>query len=183
MVVGGTASVLGGGKFENGAMTAAFAALYNDFGFGVDKTQAAGNGHTSLYFQDRESNWYKYDQFSTGGTSAGDGDVQYLMGLDTPAGVNIQQLQINGIAPTHLFLPAGAVTYGTTPVENAKIYDSALRSADAYNTGKANYNLYSNNCTDAAVSVINNAHIGIKIPNSAFTVRPRSWIQELKQSN
>ncbi|VVM24371.1 hypothetical protein BSPWISOXPB_279 [uncultured Gammaproteobacteria bacterium] len=57
MIAGGLASKAGGGSFEDGAIAAEMVFLYNNFGFKVDKNRAGGNGHTTLYLQDKKGNW------------------------------------------------------------------------------------------------------------------------------
>ena len=49
----------------------------------------------------------------------------------------------------------------------------------AHNSGEVKYKLFSNNCTDAAVDVVNNSGAGITISNPATTVKPNSWIKEV----
>lgn len=72
--------------------------------------------------------------------------------------------------------------FSTTQDQDSKIAESAVQSQQDHNSGKAEYNLYTNNCTDAAVDVIENADIGIEIENSATTVKPNSWAGELKEA-
>lgn len=53
---------------------------------------------------------------------------------------------------------------------------------NAHNSGRVDYNLYSNNCTDATVDVVNNSGAGVNISNPATTVKPNSWIKEVKSN-
>ena len=69
----------------------------------------------------------------------------------------------------------------TTSAQDGKITKSALKSAKSYNSGKVKYNLYRNNCTDAAVDVINKSGAGITVKNSPLTVKPNTWMKELKK--
>lgn len=139
-----------------------------DFGFGVDSDGAGGNGHTSLYFQNSSGQWNRYDQGAVG--NAGTSSV--IMGGDTPAGVTIQPIDTP---------PADAILYDTTPEQDDLITRSANNSAAFHNMGLRQYNLYSNNCTDAAVDVINSSgYGGGNIPNPGSVVRPNSWIKILR---
>ena len=55
-VVGGTVSVIGGGKFANGAMTASFGYLFNDWLHGLLEARAGRFIHDGIYFKEmRES--------------------------------------------------------------------------------------------------------------------------------
>jgi RHS repeat-associated protein len=137
-----------------------------DYGFSVNPNAAGGNGHTTLHYQNTSGQWYSYDQGARGLPSSGGANIGFLMGLDAPAGVTIMPIE----SP-----PANANLYDSTVLQDALIYQSALNSMNAHNSGKIDYNLYNNNCTDAAVDVVNDAGINSNIPNPAFTVRPNSW--------
>ena len=139
-----------------------------DIGISVDPNAAGGNGHTTLYFQDGSGNWYQYNQGAAGSTSSG-GNLGYLMGLPAPAGVGIQPG-----AP-----PQGSIIIPTTSSQDPLIAQSAAQSQNNHNSGILNYNLYSNNCTDAACSVVNNAGAGLEIPNPWSIIKPNSWFQYL----
>ncbi|MEW5788554.1 MAG: RHS repeat-associated core domain-containing protein [Pseudomonadota bacterium] len=52
VIVGGTASVIGGGKFANGATTAAFAYLYNATAHELRKQYGSGKGHHYFPFEE-----------------------------------------------------------------------------------------------------------------------------------
>ncbi len=141
-----------------------------DIAFAVDPTGAAGNGHTSLYLQN-QGRWVKYDQGAAGEASSG-GQYGFLLGVSAPAGVSA--IAVDGPPPD-------AVRIATTPEQDALITASALRSMQAHESGEKKYNLYTNNCTDAAVDAVNESGAGIEIPNSPFTVRPNSWFKQLKE--
>lgn len=138
----------------------------------VDPNGAGGNGHTSLYFQDAKGNWSKYDQgaASDGGSS---GNFTFASGRSTQAGVSMVKVDVKDI-------PKGGVRIDTTSKQDVKIADSAVKSMVDHNSGNSEYNLYSNNCTDAAVDVVNGAGAGITVSNSATTVKPNSWMSEIK---
>jgi RHS repeat-associated protein len=141
--------------------------------FGVDPALAGGNGHTSLYFQDSKGNWYKYDQGAAGDTSSG-GNMGYVSGLNAQAGVSIQAISATDV-------PTDGLEVRTTPAQDDAIAKSAMQSMQDHNLGKKEYNLYSNNCTDAAVDVVNNSGTGIEVSNPATTIAPNTWMEEVKK--
>ncbi len=142
--------------------------------FAVDPKAAGGNGHTTLYFQDAKGNWNAYNQGAAGETSSG-GNLGFVSGQDAPAGVSIQQVSANSV-------PTDGLRISTTPEQDAKIASSAVDSMKAHNSGEVKYNLYSNNCTDASVNVVNNSGAGITVSNPSGTVKPNSWIAEVKEN-
>ncbi len=149
-----------------------------DIAFGVDPVAAGGNGHTSLYFQNyagrAQPQWLKFDQGARGDNSSGagsGGNIGFLLGLPTAAGVSITEVK----EP-----PANAVRIKTTQEQDIAISESAVKSSNAHNKGDIKYDLYGNNCTDAAVDVVSDSGIGIDVPNPVFTIKPNSWFSELK---
>ena len=80
-------------------------------------------------------------------------------------------------------VPEGGLRISTTSKQDEKIAASAVKSQKAHNSGKVSYNIVSNNCTDAAVDVVNNSGAGITVSNPATTVKPNSWIKEAKAEN
>ncbi|HCE68179.1 MAG TPA: hypothetical protein DER40_11850 [Geobacter sp.] len=141
-----------------------------DVAFTVDPLAAGGNGHTSLFYQDRNGGWNKYDQGAAGETRSSGGNKGFLLGFDAPAGVSIKPVGS---------LPGEAFVIKTSRNQDALIADSALKSQAEHNSGAARYNLYSNNCTDAATDVVNKSDAGIKIPNPWHTIKPNSWFKTL----
>jgi len=136
-----------------------------DFGFSVNSGQAGGNGHTTFYYQDSTGQWYSYDQGAAGEPTSG-GNFGYFSNL--PGGVNISPIN----AP-----PSSAVIYPTDKDTDADIAACASRSESEHASGERQYNLLSNNCTDAAVDVLSCSNI--KVYNPIFTPRPNSWFDEL----
>ncbi|MCX6153077.1 MAG: hypothetical protein NT007_02830 [Candidatus Kapabacteria bacterium] len=141
-----------------------------DFGFYVDKDKAGRNGHTSLYFQ-KDGIWYKYDQFAEGNPNT---SGLVFSANSVKGGVSIE--------PVNVAPPEGTVIYQTTPEQDKQVSDCADQSQVDHANGTKLYNLYSNNCTDAAVDVINCALPNLQIPNPASTVKPNTWIKELKEN-
>jgi hypothetical protein len=136
-----------------------------DFCFYVDPNGAGGNGHTILYLQNKNGDWYKFEQGAAGEPSSG--NLGFVSGSSVPAGVSIEHVD----GP-----PKGASIIKTTKEQDAKIYLSALLVQKEHELGLKKYNLWTNNCTDAAVSVINESGTGIKVPgHTLFTVRPNDW--------
>jgi len=143
-----------------------------DVAFFVDKNGAGDNGHTTLYFQDKSGQWYSFDQGAAGQPSSG-GDYGYISGQSTDAGVVIST--VSGV-------PKGSLLLHTTSDQDDLISQNAFAVRDEHNNGDSKYNLYSNNCTDAAVDVVNNSGAGVTVENSPTTVRPNEWFKELKQA-
>jgi uncharacterized protein RhaS with RHS repeats len=138
-----------------------------DYGFAVDPAGAGGNGHTTLYFQDKTGKWYSFDQGATGETSSG-GNLGFLGGSDAPGGVGIKPVD----GP-----PKGTALFPSSRDTDASIANCARISQEGHRNGSSEYNLYGNNCTDAATNVLSCA--GIDFYNPPFTVRPNSWFKEL----
>jgi len=149
-----------------------------DIAFAVNPLSAGGNGHTSLYFQDARGQWFKYDQGSPGGTSSGksgsNDNIGFLIGASAPAVVSIQPLFYVGAPPND------SAYIKTTKNQDVAIAKNAVASMKEHNSGNKNYNLYRNNCTDAAVDVVNGSGAGMNIKNPSFTIKPISWFKELK---
>lgn len=124
-----------------------------------------------MYFQDKSGQWYSYNQGATNQASSG-GNMGFISGSNASAGVSIEKVG----GPVK-----GSLLLRTTPDQNEKIFNSALESQESHNSGETEYNLYTNNCTDAAVDVVNNSDAGITIENPATTVRPNEWFEELKK--
>ena len=143
-----------------------------DVVFAVDPAGAGGNGHTTLYFQDQKGNWYAYNQGAVG-EAGSSGNLGFLSGRDAKAGVSIELISAEDV-------PKDGLHVETSAKQDGLIAESAIKSADAHNSGAVEYNLYSNNCTDAAVDVVNNSGAGIKVSNPATTVKPNSWIEKIK---
>lgn len=145
-----------------------------DVVFAVDPAAAGGNGHTTLYYQDKNGAWHAYNQ-GAAGAAGSSGDAGFVSGRDAKAVVTIENVSASDV-------PKDGLRIETTQKQDGLIAASAVKSADAHNSGNAEYNLYSNNCTDAAVDAVNDAGAGIEVPNSATTVKPNSWIEEIKSN-
>lgn len=143
-----------------------------DIAFAVDPRAAGGNGHTSFYFQNSKGRWLKFDQGAAGGPSSGLGNLGFLSGSNAPAGASIGFVD----GP-----PMGAIIINTSSDQDKKITLSVIRAKLDHNDGTKKYNLYRNNCTDAAVDAVNSSGSGLEIPNSPFTVRPNSWYKDTKK--
>ena len=148
-----------------------------DVVFSVDPNGAGGNGHTTLYFQDGQGQWYSFNQGAQGATSSG-GNAGFLLGQNAPAGVTISPVSSNKVPGS----TASTIVIKTTSDQDAKIAASAQASADAYNSGELKYNIYTNSCTVASVDVVNNSGTGITVSDPTFTFRPNSWIRKVKNN-
>jgi RHS repeat-associated protein len=143
-----------------------------DVVFGVDPAGAGGNGHTTLYFQNKNGQWNSFSQGAAGQPSSG-GNLAFLSGMNAKAGVVIDKISADDV-------PKDGLRIKTNSKQDELITDSASKSAADHNSGKVEYNLYSNNCTDASVNVVNSAGAGITVANPSTTVKPNSWIKEVK---
>jgi RHS repeat-associated protein len=155
--------------------------------FYVDPAGARGLGHTRLYFQDEKGNWFSYDQGARNNGSSGsrNGSSNTLGGtvdsFSSPSGSDVNGgVDINPVAADAVPSDGGAVRLKTTPAQDALIAKSAQQSQADHASGKKEYNLYSNNCTDAAVDVVNESGAGITVPNPSTVVKPNSFIEYLK---
>tara|TARA_Y100001934_G_scaffold266690_1_gene346445 strand:+ start:297 stop:1736 length:1440 start_codon:yes stop_codon:yes gene_type:complete len=144
-----------------------------DVVFAVDPNGAGGNGHTTMYFQDGKGNWSAYNQYSTGLNANGGqmGNSDFLLGKDSAASVTIDPVSADSV-------PTDGLRVTLTADQDSMVAKSANESMNAHNSGDTKYNLYSNNCTDAAVDTFNSAGTGVKISNPATTVKPNSWIKD-----
>jgi hypothetical protein len=142
-----------------------------DYGIHVNPRAAGGNGHTSLYYQGADRRWYQYDQGANGATSSSDGNLGYLSGLNAQAGVGIRE-----VPKPH----PDALIYPSSSERDRAIEACALASQSSHNLGDKEYDLYANNCTDAVADVLRCADI--RMINPAFTPRPNSWFEFLKEN-
>jgi RHS repeat-associated protein len=123
VVAGGTASALGGGKFENGATTAAFAYLFNELAHQTSKLQRGYADKTTKYrydagWIDAEGNPRPYD------SAAARQDLAAL----TDVGGTVASL---GTAACVAFSPcaAGAITGGIVVGTGLSIANSAAQAS------------------------------------------------------
>jgi RHS repeat-associated protein len=149
--------------------------------FHVAEGAAFGMGHTRLYFQDGDGNWFSYDQAAQNATSSGSGGPSGFAGLLTgknaAANVKIEPVKADDI-PTG----KGNIRIETTPQQDTLIAASALKSQQDHNSGRKKYDVYHNNCTDAAVDVVNNSGAGIEVPNPGHVVRPSAFMKKLTKN-
>jgi len=138
-----------------------------DFGIYVHEHGAGGNGHTTLYFQNGEGQWFTYDQ----GARDNNPSLISAATLGVSAGVTINQVDR---------LPQGAIRVKTSIEQDKLITQSALKSQIDHKTGEKKYQLSSNNCTDAAVDVINDSGTGIELENPWNIIKPNTWFKYLK---
>jgi len=136
----------------------------------VDPTAAAGNGHTSLYLQDSSGNCYKYDQGATGSPN----QISMLTGSNTPGRAALSPISCE-------LIPRNGYAIVTNQETDEKIFNCALDEATDHLKGIKRYNLYRNNCTDSAISVLSCA--GITIPNQTIDPRPNKWFERLKNGD
>ncbi len=145
-----------------------------DFGFVVHPDQAAGMGHTTLYYQNGQGDWFRFDMGNYNDQPSS-GAWTTLFGFNYNATVKIN--------PTNV--PRDMIRFQTTVNQDEEIEKSALESQRRHNSGEDSYNVYSNNCTDAAVDVIldaKNSATDIDIINPWYTIKPNSWKEDLLEA-
>jgi len=101
------------------------------------------------------------------------GTLGVVAGLDTPGKVDITDVKAEDV-------PKDGVRIETTQAQDVSITGNATQAQADYASGKAQYNMYSNNCKDAAVTAVT-ANTGISVPN-ADTPRPAPWFENLKEN-
>jgi len=152
------------------SVLAAIDADGRDFAFHVNSSARSKDyGHTTLYFQSK-GKWYKYNQGAASAPVESSGDLSFALGLDAPAGVTIEPVK----SP-----PKGAVVFKSTAEEDEQISFSAVRSMKEHNSGLKDYNHYFNNCTQAAVDVINDANLGRTVRNAEPGETPDEWFSDM----
>ncbi len=145
-----------------------------DFGFVVKPTEGANFGHTYLYFQDKQGQWYRYDQGNYENRAPSGGRAT-VTGKDYDATVKIDP--VDGV-------PDDAILFKTTENQDKAISESAFMSQYLHNNDYLPYNLYHNNCTDAAVDVILDAiynGTSVNIFNPWDMPAPNTWFKYLKE--
>jgi hypothetical protein len=155
-VIGGTASVIGGGKFENGAITGAFGYLFNDVVVRLHPEGANGFGHvgTGINTENTEG-YYPAEPYS---------GAKMITGRDLPGEVDLDSDHYKGSGDT--------VIIKTTPEQDQKMQ----QFIDATKANPGNYNLYSHNCVDFCRAVLNAG--GVKTPDGMI---PNNWFPTLRK--
>jgi RHS repeat-associated protein len=143
-----------------------------DIAFNVIFDSAAGGkGHGSLYFQvpvegklTLVSPWFKlnYGTAETGKWAM----IKTLLGFSTKAGASVERV----FSP-----PSGAIIIPTTYDQDLAIVDEVNSAMENINSGKERYTLYSNNCVDVPVDLVNRAVPELDIPNPWHTPTPKKW--------
>jgi RHS repeat-associated protein len=155
--------------------------LYNDINgdtaiVGLNKTAALGAGHTVLLFQDKSKSWFAYSQGANGG-----GGYDLVSGSNVPGGVFLKQLTPEnnpGLKTGDLtandvidyaknntvggYTLSDFATLNSDGKQDETIATNAAQSLVDHNNGDKKYNLYTNNCTDAIVDILN-TNTGYKI--------------------
>lgn len=112
-----------------------------------------------MYFQNGDGNWFRYDQGAA--EIPASGNIGFILGSSVPVDEP----------------PQGVTQIETTNSQDILIAESAFTSQESHNSGETEYNLWSNNCTDAVIDVINNSGADISIPNPPLPVIPNSWAE------
>ena len=172
-VIGGVASQLGGGKFKNGAVTAAFARLFNDE---IQRKLEERRDHKLyLVVEEPNENSTAGHAFIGGIRPSGEREAlgfypekknlqAFFVGLGNGRAVDdvdLFDLALDG--NVHFRMQEYAVT--------ASQYDSAMNHMR--NLASQDYGLFSRNCLDAAVSSLYYAgviktQLPVMVPHSLF---------------
>ncbi len=124
-------------------------------------------GHTRLFYQDENENWYRFDQGWNGVS-----DFARSIGLEKSGKANVLGLLLGSDAPSVVSItpvdgPAeGAHLIKITVEQNKLIAAAAQDSQIAHNEKGKKYNLYTNNCTDSVVDILNEGGIHIYNPET-----------------
>ncbi len=130
-------------------------------------TENLNVGHTRLFYQDENENWYRFDQGWNGVS-----DFACSIGLENSGKANVLGLLLGSDAPSIVSItpvdgPAeGAHLIKTTVEQNKLIATAAQESQIAHNEEGKKYNLYTNNCTDSIVDILNEGGIHIYNPET-----------------
>lgn len=133
-----------------------------DIAFSVDPGRAKGYGHATFYYQDSSGSWNSWSFVPQGGinyaSGYSEGDILYKFPV------------LDG-------LPANAVVLATTAEQDAAIAIAADLSSDE----NLQWNLWNNNCAQAAVKLVNGTDSGIKLPPPGLAEYPGTWINRIHQ--
>ena len=167
-----------------------------DVVFLIDKEGAGGKGHMGMLFQDKQGNWNYFSQgMSEEGSTAG-----ILSGSKYAGGVGIQPMQTKTSSGEVIqmtkeqaiaYVQAGNadgtkydnnITLKTTNRQDEIITDNAYKLQEDFKTQKEKYNVYTNNCRNAAQDVVEGTKgtkTGISLPNS-IDPRPNEYFKKLQ---
>ena len=125
----------------------------------IDKGDDSNKGHTRLFFQDGSGNCYQYDQGPRGDVGL-ISRIWLVTGGDVNAKVQISEVNCSKMN--------NGFRFTTTPIQDENISQCAIKSSDRHNNNprflRDKYNIYTNNCSDAAVGVLSCA--GVSVPSS-----------------
>ncbi len=133
----------------------------------VEERGAGGQGHAQLYYQNGEGQWYMFESGMVG------------VHPEVVSGSMVEG-EARNVPVEFGDIPEGAIFEITSKVQDELITISAQKIAGEHNDGTRQYNLFKNNCLDAAVDVVNESGAGLMIRKD--TVRPNTWFDDAKEN-
>ena len=124
-------------------------------------------GHTRLFFQDENGDWYRYDQGWNGVS-----DFACSIGFEESGKANVLGLLLGSDAPSKVSITPvdgpveGAYLIKTSVEQDKLIAAAAQESKTSHNVGGKKYNLYTNNCTDSVVDILNKGGVHLYNPET-----------------
>jgi RHS repeat-associated protein len=122
-----------------------------------DGARTGSIGHLSYLIQDSKGNWYEYQQAmkydsewlkAVFGFAAGEVSLTPIPNGGTSSEVSDMYTQRYGDETAVLH---------TTSKDDAKIFEAAQKSADAFNAGKEHYSMFTDNCGQSGVNFLHEA--------------------------
>lgn len=170
-----------------------------DVVFLIDKEGAGSYGHMGMLFQDKSGAW---SYFSQGAAPEEGSQFGFVSGSNYTGGVTIRPMQtvsqsgeiINMTKEQAIaFVQSGggngtkydnSITLTTTNKQDELITQNAYSLQKDFQTKKETYNMYTNNCVDAAQDVVEGTKgtsTGISLP-SDWDPRPNEYFKKLQSS-
>lgn len=169
-----------------------------DVVFLIDKEGASGKGHMGMLFQDKSGGWNYFTQ----GAAENGSFSGFVSGSNYTGGVGIMPMQTvtsSGDiikmtkAEALAFVQSGSadgtkydnsITLKTTSKQDGIITSNAYSLQSDFRTKKEEYNVYTNNCTDAVQDVVEGAKgikTGITLPTDVDP-RPNEYFKQLQSA-
>ena len=153
-----------------------------DFTILIAKNGAQGHGHMAAVIEDGKGNYY----YVTMGAAEQAG-VSKMATIGVQGGMSV--VKLNGVknmsdaiavakTDTNNSPYTDHVTFKTTKKQDAKIFKKTKSKAKSINSGDENYNIITNNCTDAIEEPIENA-TNVSLPDN---VEPNSNFDNVKKN-
>jgi hypothetical protein len=157
-----------------GSFVGVNAATNNSVAFHIEPKKAGGHGHMSGYFQDRDGQWYRYDQGANENVSTLGG----IFNLGYQAGVDIKlQLEDNDVVTNNLINDPNSVFIRTNPEQDQKIFNKAFADYFTPKFDPGTYRLCTNNCVDAVQNIFDAGNVKYPIDTNPI---PNKYFEKLK---